>query len=126
MAITILDLPDHQFRAADLHPVPVQQINRSIYTRSRQIFEDPWHVFWTLKGAEHVPIRDEENVRPWYAFRAKLNGQAGYFRFPAVWQDQHSGSVVATVVSSSGTTNLVIGNLPNSVTYLPAGARLMM
>lgn len=124
MAITIIDMPDEKFRGAKLRPVPVQQVNRSAYTRRRQIIDDPWHVYWRLDDAEHVPIQGLANIQPWYAWRAKLNGQANYFRFPAVEGGQHSGSVVATVKSSSGSTNLVIDNLPASVTYLPAGARL--
>jgi hypothetical protein len=121
MAITILDMPDGKFRGASLRPVPVQQINRSAYTRTRQIFDDPWHVYWRLTDAEHVPVQGLANIQPWYEWRAKLNGQANYFRFPAVEADQHEGSVVATVKSSSGSTNLVIDNLPASVTYLPHG-----
>jgi hypothetical protein len=122
--VTIFDMPDEAFRTGDLFPVRVQQVNRSGYTRKRKVMSNAWHTYWRLENAEHVQVVGEANIRPWRAFFADLEGVKNHFRYPAVAEAQHSGAVTAITVSSSGTTNLVIGNLPASVTYLPKASRL--
>jgi hypothetical protein len=122
--MAILDMPDAHFRGVDLHLVTVQQVNRSAYTRRRTVLSNPWHAFWRLAAAEHVPLIGEAAARPWLAFFASLEGVRHHFRFPATSEDQHAGSVTATVVSSANSRTLVIGGLPASTTYLAAGARL--
>jgi hypothetical protein len=124
MPMTILDMPDDHFRNVLLVPEPVQQVNRSAYTRRRTVMSNPWHAFWRLESADHVPMPDAAAALPWEAFEAQLEGVKNHFRFPATSEAQHAGSVVATVVSSANAVTLVIGSLPASVTYLPAGSRL--
>jgi hypothetical protein len=120
----IYDLPDHRFRGDELSLVHVQQVNRSAYTRRRKVMSNPWHSYWRLSNAEHAPIVGEENIRPWRAFFAKLDGIRNHFRYPAVDTDQHTGSVTATVLSSTNTVTFAMSGMPASVTFLPAGSRL--
>lgn len=100
--MSIIALPDNNFRSVQWTLVQPTQVNRSEFTSARQVMQLPGASYWKA-SADHVPIKGETNIRPWRAFFAKLRGQENTFELQAVESAQHAGSD-ARVGFASGTS----------------------
>ena len=89
--MSVITLPDNNFRSINWTLVQPTQVNRSEFTSARQVMQLPGASYWKV-SADHVPIRGEANIRSWRSFLAKLRGQTNTFRLPAVEGAQHSSS----------------------------------
>lgn len=89
--MSIITLPDNNFRSINWTLVQPTQVNRSEFTSARQVMQLPGASYWKA-SAEHAPIRGEANIRTWRSFFAQLKGQANTFRLPSTEAAQRSGT----------------------------------
>lgn len=87
--MSIISLPDNNFRSVQWTLVQPTQVNRSEFTSARQVMQLPGASYWKA-SADHVPIKGESSVRAWRSFLAQLGGQASTFRLIAVEAAQTS------------------------------------
>jgi hypothetical protein len=107
-----------------------QQVNRSEWTRTRQLVRLPKAAQWTASG-EFIPVRQQANALQWQGFFAQLDGMANAFPLVAVEAAQlpvgcyaqvnGAGQVGASLSLFALNTT---GNFPTGTTFLPTGSMI--